>query len=144
MRKFIAIFILYSLFFCVNLTIYQNKLINDVNNINPYIRETNFIVEDFNKNYITQNNVSEYIKRIDNLKSGMSSIKNNKSLETYIDYKMISLEKLKTAIINKLNNKHKLKQDISDYNTYNKLSKNEIQKKLKKILIRVTQLDKTS
>ncbi|CAH2214345.1 hypothetical protein [Tepidibacter aestuarii] len=144
MRKFTAIFILYVLFFCMNLSIYQNKLINDVKNINPYIRETNFIVEDFNDNHINQDNINDYIRRIDNLKSGLSSIENNKSVETYIDYKMVSLEKLKTAINNRFNNKEKLKQNIDDYNTYNRMSQDEIQKKLKKTLIRVTKLDETS
>ncbi|MEJ8552867.1 hypothetical protein [Tepidibacter sp. Z1-5] len=144
MRKFTAIFILYVLFFCMNLNIYQNKLMNDVKNINPYIREVNFIVEDFNNNRIKQNNIGEYVKRIDNIKNGLSSIENNKYIEAYIDYKMVSLEKLKTAINNRFNNKEKLKQNINYYNTYNRLSQDEIQKKLKKTLIRVTKLDETS
>lgn len=144
MRKFTIIFIFYVLFFCMNLNIYQNKLINDINNINPYIRETNFIVEDFNHNRIKQDNIEEYIKRIDNLKRGISSIENNKSIESYIDYKKISLEKLQKAINNRFDNKDKLKQNIREYNRYNRLSQGEIQKKLKKIFIRVTKLDEPS
>lgn len=144
MRRFTVVFILYVLFFCMNLNIYQNKLINDVKNINPYIRETSFIVEDFNNNRIKEGNINQYIKRIDNLKSGISSIENNKYLQAYIDYKVISLEKLKIAINNKLNDKEKLKNSISEYNRYNKLSQDEIQKKLKKTLIRVTKIDETS
>ncbi|MCT4508434.1 MAG: hypothetical protein N4A48_06680 [Tepidibacter sp.] len=144
MRRFTVVFILYVLFFCMNLNIYQNKLINDVKNINPYIRETSFIVEDFNNNRIKEGNINQYIKRIDNLKSGISSIENNKYIQAYIDYKVISLEKLKIAINNKLNDKEKLKNSISEYNRYNKLSQDEIQKKLKKTLIRVTKIDETS
>ncbi|WFD11360.1 hypothetical protein [Tepidibacter hydrothermalis] len=144
MKKFTAVFIFYVLFFCMNLNIYQNKLINDINNINPYIRETNFIVEDFNHNRIKQDNIDEYIKRIDNLKSGLSSIEDTKSIELYVDYKKISLEKLKKAINNRIYNKEKLKRNINEYNTYNRLSQDEIQKKLKKTLIRVTKLDETS
>ncbi len=144
MRKFTVIFIFYVLFFCMNLNIYQNELINEVNNINPYIRETNFIVEDFNDNLINQDNIQEYIKRIESLKSGISSIENNKALQTYIDYKMVSLEKLKIAINNRLNFKEELKYNIKDYNTYNRLSQEEIQKELKKTLIRVTKLDEIS
>ena len=144
MRKFTVVFIFYVLFFCMNLNIYQNKLINDINNINPYIRETNFIVEDFNHNRIKQDNIEEYIKRIDNLKRGISSIENNKSIESYIDYKKISLEKLEKAINNRFDNKDKLKQNIREYNRYNRLSQGEIQKKLKKIFIRVTKLDEPS
>ena len=144
MRKFTIIFIFYVLFFCMNLNIYQNKLINDINNINPYIRETNFIAEDFNHNRIKQDNIEEYIKRIDNLKRGISSIENNKSIESYIDYKKISLEKLQKAINNRFDNKDKLKQNIREYNRYNRLSQGEIQKKLKKIFIRVTKLDEPS
>jgi len=144
MRKFTVIFIFYVLFFCMNLNIYQNKLIKDINNINPYIRETNFIVEDFNDNCIKKDNIQEYIKRIDSLKSGISSIENKKSIEEYINYKQISLEQLKKAINNRFDNKEKLKQNINEYNKYNRLSQDEIQKKLKKTLIRVTKLDEPS
>lgn len=144
MRKFTVVFIFYILFFCMNLNIYQNKLIKDIDNINPYIRETNFIVEDFNENRIKQNNVEEYIKRIDNLKSGISSIENKKSIQGYINYKKISLEQLGKAINNRFDNKEKLKQNINEYNKYNRLSQDEIQKKLKKTLIRVTKLDEPS
>ena len=134
MRKFTVVFIFYVLFFCMNLNIYQNKLIKDINNINPYIRETNFIVEDFNDNRIKKDNIQEYIKRIDSLKSGISNIENKKSIEEYINYKQISLEQLKKAINNRFDNKEKLKQNINEYNKYNRLSQDEIQKKLKKII----------
>lgn len=144
MRKFTVVFIFYILFFCMNLNIYQNKLIKDIDNINPYIRETNFIVEDFNENRIKQDNIEEYIKRIDNLKSGISSIENKKSIEGYINYKKVSLEQLEKAINNRFDNKEKLKQNINEYNKYNRLSQDEIQKKLKKTLIRVTKLDEPS
>ncbi|SHH00658.1 hypothetical protein [Tepidibacter thalassicus] len=145
MKKNMIIFMLNVLIFFMFLSFCQNSVLLTIKDIKPYVREINFIVDDYNNNlkYIKLN-TDIYLNRIENIKRGLSSIKRPYIFDEYFKYKIMSLEKIKLILKNINNDQENINKYVCDYNKYNNLAQNEMEKILKSTFIRVTYFNEPS
>lgn len=136
MKKFVFIFILYVLVFFSFLSFCQNSIILSLKDIKPYVREVNFIISDYNTNSkLFKSNIDDYIVRVENIKSGVSSLKRPYVLNEYFKYRIISIENLEIGLKNMKTGSSDINESINNYNKYSKLSNKELKKIFKKTLL---------
>ncbi|OPJ56495.1 hypothetical protein [Alkalithermobacter paradoxus] len=139
MKKFVSLFILCVFLFFILLGYSQNSIIVSVQGIKSYNREINFIVSDYNKDLINENNVNEYINRVKNIKMGFSNNRRPNILNNYFSMKIDSLKYL-LMLLENINDKENIQNYIDKYNYHSNASQKEIENILKSTFIRVTYL----
>lgn len=136
MKKFVFIFILYVLVFFSFLSFCQNSIMLSLQDIKPYVREVNFIINDYNTNLKSfKSNIDNYIVRVKNIKSGISNLKKPYVLNEYFKYRIISIENLEVGLKNMKKGSDNINESIDNYNKYSKLSNEELKKIFKKTLL---------
>jgi dihydroorotate dehydrogenase len=116
-----------------------------IKDVKPYVREINFIVDDYNNNpkYVKLNK-DIYLNRINNIKSGLSNIKKPYAFDKYFKYKIMSIEKLQLVLENVNKDSSNINKYVQEYNKYNNLAQKEKEKILKSTFIRVTHFNVSS
>jgi hypothetical protein len=128
MKRAIALLLVSVSFFCLVLNnLYFNTLNLDMQRLDVYNKEINFILRDLdNKNELIEKNKEEYIQRLNNIKSGLNNTKTSIFLKKYKNYKKSTVVNIKKIVEEKSDEKDNKKKAYKEIHSLNQLSDLEI------------------